>query len=145
MSKRTLVKANGLSGQQGLFDTGVIEGGLDIALGFRQCLSRSIHRSGKDRYLIAAEISQACKRDMTKDMLDKYTSSDPAYGMRAEVLTAFCHSVGTLEPFRYLLEALGADVINPEDRKFLHLARLEDERRRLDGEIQNLRAQCGIK
>lgn len=145
MSKRTTKTDSRLSSQRDLFDTGMEEGALEISLGFRQCLSRSIHGCGKDRYLVAAEVSRLTKSNFSKDMLDKYTSSDPAYGLRAEVLTALCQVIGNMEPFRYLLEPLGYDLIGPDDAKFLKLAKLEEQRRALDLEIQQLRSKCGIR
>lgn len=134
-----------LSAQACLFDTEVSEGTFDISLGFRQCLSRTMRDCGKDRYHIAAEVSRLTSSSVSKEMLDKYTGSDTAYGMRAEVLPAVCHSIGSLDPFRYLLDPLGSDVLNPEDRDLVRLARLEEEKRKLDVEIAQLRAKRGIR
>jgi hypothetical protein len=134
--------------QQGLFDTGLSEGALDIILGLKQLMSRLIAvcgKEGKDRYIIAAEISRLTLRDLSKEMLDKITSSDPAYRPDAVMLAAFCHVVGSLEPFHYLLEPLGAEVVTAGDMKFLKLARLEEQRRKLEHEILIVRSQCGIK
>lgn len=145
MSKRNMKLDERLSAQASLFDTDVAEGMFDISLGFRQCLSRTIHGSGKDRYHVAAEVSRLTRSSVSKEMLDKYTGSDTAYGMRAEALPALCHSIGSLEPFRYLLDPLGSDVLNPEDRDLVRLARLEEEKRRLDMEIMSLRQKRGIR
>ena len=145
MSNRNRQTGHGLSAQQALFDTGMEEGTFDISLGFRQCLSRSISACGKDRYHITAEVSRLTRSNFSKDMLDKYTSSDTSYGIRAEFLTAICHVIGSMEPFHYLLEPLGAEVVTAGDMKFLKLARLEEQRRKLEHEIQLCRSQCGIK
>ena len=145
MSKVTKKTDRSMSAQQGLFDTGLSEGALDIALGFRQALSRAISGCGKDRYLIAAEISRLTQRDMSKEMLDKYTSSDPQYRYPAECLSAFCRVTGTLEPFRYLLEPLDADVLHPEDRDLVELARLTEQRCSIEARIMTIRAKRGIK
>lgn len=134
-----------LSAQTCLFDTEVSEGLFDISLGFRQCLSRSIRDCGKDRYHIAAEMSRLTSSSVSKEMLDKYTGSDTAYGMRAEVLPAICHSIGSLDPFRYLLEPLGSDVLNPEDRDLVQLARLQEQKQKLEIEIARLSAKRGIR
>jgi hypothetical protein len=131
--------------QQDLFDGGKEEGALDIDLGHRQCLSRAMQASGKDRYQIAAEMSRLMATTISKEMLDKYAASDPHNGMRAVMLTAFCFVTGTMEPFSYLLEPLDAEVITSGDMKWMKLARLEEQRRRLDLEIQQTRSQCGIK
>ncbi len=108
---------------------------MDVALGFKQSLSRAIAGCGKDRYLIAAEISRATQRDVSKEMLDKYTSSDAAYRLPAEVLPAFCHVTGSLEPFRYLLDPLGSDVLNPDDRDLIELARLQEQQKAIETKI----------
>ncbi|MDD2319138.1 MAG: hypothetical protein PHO83_03705 [Geobacteraceae bacterium] len=145
MSKRNTKLDESLSVQKLLFDTEVAEGIFDISLGFRQCLSRTIHSCRKDRYQIAGEVSRLTQGSFSKDMLDKYTGSDTSYGIRAEALPAVCHTLGSLEPFRYLLEPLGSDVLNPEDRDLVRLARLEEQKRNLDAEIMQLRAKRGIR
>jgi hypothetical protein len=143
MSNRRQKIDPAVSKQPGLFDTSLPEGSLDVLLGLKQLMSREMN--GHDRYLISAQISRLTGRDLSKDMLDKYVSSDASYRPPSDMLVAFCHVVGSLEVFHYLLEHLDADVIGPEDVKFLKLARLEEQRRRLDGEIQQLRTQCGIR
>lgn len=145
MSKRKPLIDNGLSKQQQLFEADMSEGEFDILLGLKQLMSRQISSCGLDRYDIAAGISRLTRRDCTKDMLDKLTSSDLAYEPGVLRLGAFCRVTGTLEPLRYALEPLGAEIVNPEDVKFLKLARLEEQRRKLEQEIQMVRSQCGIK
>lgn len=149
MSKRKPVTERGLSSQGNLFDANLSEGSLDIILGLKQLMSRLITAyhatTGKDRYHIAADISRLTLRDLSKEMLDKLTSSDPAYRPDAVMLTAFCQVVGSLEPFHYLLEPLGAEVVTEGDMKFMRLARLEEQRRQLEQQIMQARAQCGIK
>jgi hypothetical protein len=149
MSKRQAKVDKGLSAQTGLFDTALSEGELEISLGFRQCLSRAISQAasqlGKDRYQIAAEISRLMARDLTKEMLDKYTSSAPEYRYPAEGLTAFCHVVGSYDPFRYLLEPLNMDILKPEDRDLIQLARLQEQQRQIEAEIARIRTKRGIK
>lgn len=145
MSKRNRTIDGPMSAQQGLFDTGLGEGSLDISLGFRQGLSRAISACGMNRYHIAAEISRLTQSNISKDMLDKYTSSDLSYGLRAEIIPAFCHVTGTLDPVRQLVDPLGADVINPEDRDLLELARLLEEQKKIESKIMNIRARRGIK
>ncbi len=97
---------------QGLINSDPLAvGSLDIAMGFRQCLRRAIAASGKDLYEIAGEIDRLTKSDFTKNTLDKCISNNFTYGIHAEWLTAFCYVVGTVEPFQYLLEPLGSNVV----------------------------------
>ena len=145
MSKSRSHQDGLLSRQPALFDTEQAEGSLDIALGFRQLLSRTLHACGKDRYQVAAEVSRLQRRDLTKDTLDKCVGSDTAHALRAEALPALCRAVGSLAPLQYLLEPLGAEVVGPEDRDLFRLARLEEQKRRLDAEVAALRSKCGIR
>jgi len=66
-----------VSKQQALFDNGIEEASFDIALGLKQALSRDL--KGFDRYLVAAQISKAMLKDISKDTLDKKLSSNPDY------------------------------------------------------------------
>lgn len=145
MSKRNHQIAEGLSIQPDLFSNGMEEGALDIDLGHRQCLSRAMQASGKDRYQIASEMSRLMATTVSKEMLDKYAASDPHNGMRAVMLTPFCFVTHTMEPISYLLAPLAAEVVTNGDMKFLKLARLEEQRRKLEHEIQIVRSQCGLK
>lgn len=145
MSKNTRKIDRSASAQQGLFDSGLSEGSLDIILGLKQLMSRLIAACGKDRYIIAAEISRLTLRDLSKDMLDKITSSDAAYRPDAVMLLAFCHVVGSLEPFRYLLEPLGSDVLNPEDRDLIELARIQEQMKHLEAEKMRILNKRGLK
>lgn len=145
MSKRNAKITDGLSMQQELFSCGKEEGALDIDLGHRQCLSRAMQNSGKDRYQIAAEMSRLMATTISKEMLDKYAASDPHNGMRAVMLTAFCFVCGTFEPFQYLLEPLGSDVLNPQDRDLIELARLLEQQKVIETQIMQLRSKRGLK
>jgi hypothetical protein len=145
MANRKAHVDKGLSMQPALFDNNTAEGALDIDLGFRQCLSRSMSGCGKDRYQIAAEMSRLMKATISKEMLDKYAASDPANGMKAAALTAFCFVSGTFEPFRYLLEPLDADVLHPEDKDLVELARLTEQQRSIEQRILIIRSKRGIK
>lgn len=132
-----------ISNQPGLFDDALSEGALDIVLGLKQLLSKLLR--GHDRYLIAAQISRATLKDISKDSLDKLLSSDPAYQPTAVQITAICQITGSVEPFRYLLEPLGADVLLPEDRDLVEMARLTEERQRIDARLQQIQAKRGMR
>jgi hypothetical protein len=145
MSNHHHKKHPAVSAQPELFDNSLAEGTFNVSLGFRQTVSSCIRGCGKDRYQIAAEVSRLIGYSFSKDMLDKYTSSDHAYGLRAEVLTALCYVIGSMEPFRYLLEPLDADVLNPEDKDLVKLARLTEQRLTIDNEIMQLRTKRNLK
>ncbi|TSK08572.1 MAG: hypothetical protein FPO08_04495 [Geobacter sp.] len=96
MSNRTVKRDKGLSTQQGLFDSGLAEGSLDIVLGLKQCLSRLLR--GHDRYLVAAQISRATLKEISKDTLDKVLSSDTAYQPSAVPPAEHCRKLATSAP-----------------------------------------------
>lgn len=145
MANRKAKITRGMSAQQDLFASGMAEGALDIDLGHRQVLSRAMSDCGKDRYQIAAEMSRLMKASISKDMLDKYAASDPANGIRGAILTAFCEVTGTYEPIRYLLEPIGADVLEPEDLPLIEWARLTRERENIERRLQELESKNGIR
>jgi hypothetical protein len=145
MSKRANKIDRGISKQGQLFDSGVSEGLLDILLGLKQLMSRQISASGLDRYDIAAGMSRLTTRDCTKDMLDKYTSSDLSYEPGILKFAAFCRITNSLEPFKYVLDPLGSDVINPSDRDLLRLAQLAEQKRSIEMEMQQIQSKRGIR
>jgi hypothetical protein len=139
-------KLNILPSKQGcLFDIPVSEGALDVSLAFRDALSKSLAHCRDSRYQVAAKISELTKRNISKDMLDKYTSSNLDYGFRAEDLTAFCAITGSLEAIRVLLEPISCDVVDPSDSKYVRLAKLTQEKARILAEIARLETELGVK
>ncbi|HAM41249.1 MAG TPA: hypothetical protein DCP69_07890 [Candidatus Omnitrophica bacterium] len=143
MSKRMTKIDRALSTQQGLFDTTLAEGSLDMLLGLKQLMSREMN--GSDRYLVAAQISRLTGRDLSKEMLDKYVASDAAYRPPADMLVAFCHVVSSVRVFRYLLEPLGRDVLEPEDKDLVDLARLQEQHRDIESKMLEIRRKRGLK
>lgn len=143
MSKRLLKVDNSISKQQPLFDTDLAEGSLDIVLGLKQLLSRLLQ--GYDRYLVAAQISKATLKDISKDSLDKLLSSNPDYQPSAVQVVAICQIANSLDPFKYLLEPLDADVLHPEDKDLVELARLQEQERTIKTRISTIMAKRGLK
>jgi len=135
----------------GLFDDAhSMEGALDVSLGFRQCLSDEIKKylkrnPGKSRYDVAAKVSELTRRNLSKAMLDNYTSTDPNDRIAAEVLVALCYVIQSLEPFRCLLRPLGSDAIDPDEGDYVRLYRLQKKEAELAAEIAKTKAKLGIK
>lgn len=136
-------KDSSISKQQALFDNSLEEGSFDITLGLKQQLSRDL--KGFDRYMIAAQISKAMLKDISKDTLDKHIASDPAYQPGIIEVAVICKITGSLEPFRYVLEHLGSDVLNPEDRDLIELARLQEQERTIKAKMDAIRAKRGLR
>ena len=143
MAKRHLKVDSSMSKQQQLFDTDLAEGSLDIVLGLKQLLSRLLQ--GHDRYLVAAQISKATLKDISKDSLDKLLSSNPDYQPSAVLVVAIAKIVGSLEPLQYLADPLSGYVLPPEDGDLVEMARLQEERRNIDQRLQQIQAKRGLK
>lgn len=143
MAKSQPKTDSSLSKQQTLFDTGLEEGSFDIILGAKQTLSRDL--KGFDRYLVAAQISKAMLKDISKDTLDKKLSSDPAYQPGLIETAVICKITGSLAPFKYVLEHLDSDVLNPEDRDLIELARLQEQERVIKAKMDAIRSRRGLK
>jgi len=145
MSNKHKYSPTVLSKQGSLFDTAITEGSLDLSMGFRDVLSRALSACKDSRYQVAAKISELTKRNMSKDMLDKYTSSNLDYEFKAVDLPAFCMVTKTIEPFRVLVNPLDCDIVDPEDSKHLKLAKLLQQQKNLSIEIARTESELGIK
>lgn len=115
-----------------------------VTIPFRQALSEAIENSGKSRHLIVCEINEASDRELSKAMLDKYTSSNFDYSFPSELLPLFCKVTGTDKPFRVLLGEIGCGLQSPADRDRVKIARLKDEARRIEAKIERLQIKNGI-
>lgn len=142
MAKKHGISDTIIAMQQSLFDTGLEEGSFDISLGLKQAIARDL--KGYDRYLVAAQISKAMLKDISKDTLDKHIASDPAYQPGIIETAVICRITGSLEPFRYVLEHLGSDVLNPEDRDLIELARLQEQERIIKAKMDAIRSKRGL-
>jgi hypothetical protein len=145
MTKQKKVLHNPLSNQAPLFDIPSVEGSLDVSLAFRGALSRVLSKCRDSRYQLSAKLSELTKRNISKDSLDKYTSSNLDYALRAEDLPATIAVTGSLEHIQVLLDPVGCSVVTPEDNKLLKLARLTQHRNHLSLEIARLETELGVK
>lgn len=118
-----------------------IEGSLDIDAKLRECLSNLLRGCGLSRYQVAARVSELLGRTVSKEMLDQYTSSKPDFRIPAVVLHALCHVLGSVEPFKILLNPIGCDVSTPEESKYMRIAKLEAQKAELDRAIENIRRE----
>jgi len=144
MSKAKKELLIGTSAQCSLFESPIVEGALDVSLAFRDALSKALSRCKLSRWQVAAMMSELTRRNISKDMLDKYTSHNLDFGLRAEVLPALLYIVQSLDPARTLLSPVGGEVIDPGESKYVKLARLEQENQRLQNEMSKLRHELGI-
>lgn len=144
MSKKKKELNRYLSNQGTLFDNGITEGALDVDMAFRDVLSRLIRNHPESRYQIAAKMSELSLRNISKDMLDKYTSSNQDYAPRVQDLPAICAVLRSIEPAQVLLAPLGYEIVGPEEGEFIRLAKLKQQRAQLDAQIDQLERRAGI-
>ena len=143
MANRRGASDKGASMQQGLFDIGPAEGSLDMVLGLKQLLSTVLR--GRDRHVVAMQISRSTHKEISKDSLDKMLSSDPAYQPSCSLCLAICVITDNYEPYTYQLEYMSCSVLGPEDRDLVDLARKMEQRKILDQEIMQLQSKRGLK
>ena len=144
MTKRKLILHNKIPNQDGLFDNEISEGALALNFAFRDVLSKALSKCRESRWQVAAKISELTKHNINKDLIDKYTSSNLSYALRAEDLPAFCFVTNNLQPFEVLLRPLGCEIVDPHESKQMKLARLQQKEAKLKAEIAALRDELGL-
>lgn len=145
MSNRGSKNDKKLSAQLQLFSEDLSVGSLEhLSLGIKQRMSKMLN--GQDRYIVAAIIGRVTGIEVKGSTFEKILSSDPAYQPTAVQMFACCALAHKYDPVDFALQEIGgAQVVTAEDMKYLRLARLEEKRRELEQEIQQVRAQCGLK
>lgn len=76
--------------------------------GIRAAMVASIKRSPLSRFQLAGVMGELLDRDVSKDMLDKYTSeSAEAHRPPADTLAAFCLATNSIDALDVLAESVG--------------------------------------
>ncbi|HNP80171.1 MAG TPA: hypothetical protein PKN47_01810 [Nitrospira sp.] len=84
-----------------------------IMHGIRAAMVASIKRSPLSRFQLAGVMGELLDRDVSKDMLDKYTSeSAEAHRPPADTLAAFCLATNSIDALDVLAESVGC-VLTP--------------------------------
>lgn len=101
------------------------QGSLDVSEKLRRAIVLAIKVSGKDRFVLAGEISNLIGRQITKAMLDSWTAeSKPGNRPPADIIPAFCKATACTEPMAVLNEPAGIfglpgpDALRAEIQKF---------------------------
>jgi hypothetical protein len=134
-----------ISRQEVLFDNSLEDGALDVRMPFRDALSKALRQFNQSRWQVVAETSRLSGHELSKFILDRCTSNDFSYGVRAEDLPAILYVLQNLEPAKILFAPLGCDIISPDENKIVRLAKLEQKNARLQSEILLLKNELGIK
>ncbi|MCC6195682.1 MAG: hypothetical protein IT518_14560 [Burkholderiales bacterium] len=95
-----------------------VPGSHDISAAVRECLAEVLalaRAGGTDRYAVAAEVSRLSGRDMTKNMLDRYTAADEDKRFPLEALPALVGATGNFRLLELVAEACGCKVLRSEE------------------------------
>lgn len=116
-------------------------GSLNVDEKLRRAMTHAIRSSGKDRFVIAGEMSHLVGRQITKAMLDSWTAeSKPGNRPPADILPAFCRVTASTEAIETLNEPAGIfglpgpDALRAEIQKYSEqerAARAEKRKREL--------------
>lgn len=113
-----------------------------LSMNLRSAAAMAIKQSGLSRYDIAGGISKLLGRDVSKEMLDKWTSESASdHRFPADVLTALCIVTDCIAPLNASVDPTGHTIAGPLEAKQLKLAMLFLKREHLDREIKECKAQ----
>lgn len=116
-------------------------GSLDIDAEFRESLSAIISRSGLSRFQIVAAMSELTGQEITKSMLDNYTSAshkDHKYpAIFVPAITVVCRG---FDPLRVLGKHSKCVVLESKEARFAMIAKLEKQKEKLEREISRLKS-----
>jgi hypothetical protein len=110
-------------------------GSFDIDRQFRAAISQALKNCPLSRWQVAARMSELTGQDITKSMLDSWTSeAKEAHRFPAIFLPAFCEAVGCSEPLRMLGKLVGVFVLPGPEALRAEIQRIEEEINRKQGE-----------
>ncbi len=113
----------------------ISSGSLNMQRILRNALYSAIKQSSLSRWEIAAKMSELIDQDISKYMLDAWTSeSKEGHRFPAEYLPAFCLVTGCMEPFHVLSNAAGVFTMPGPDALRAEIQRLDEEVRRANAE-----------
>lgn len=95
----------------------------------RSSLSEGISLSPLNRWQIAGEVSSLLGREVSKHMLDKYTSPDAPHHCPPDVLAAVCRVIQWREPLHLLAEAAGLFCLPGPEALRAEIHHLEEQER----------------
>ena len=107
-------------------------GELESAVG--RSVAEGMRRSPHSRWQLAGQVSHLLGRDISKHMLDKYTSPEAPHHCPPDVLAALCRVLAWREPLHLLAEAAGLFCLPGPDALRAEIQHLEEEAQRLKSE-----------
>ncbi len=126
--------------QVSFFDTPSPVAGPELSTRLREALAEALasakETAGRDRYAVAAEMSRLMGRDMTKNMLDRYTApSADEWRFPLEALPALIAATGDTRIVTIIVEACGFKAMPGEATAIAELVALELQSRALKKRI----------
>jgi len=149
MAKRTRKSDRGPSGQLEFPELSEAKAGsLDLDHELRAWLVRAASRSSFSRAIVAARVGELVGRtDLSQAVFDAWCAeSKEGYRVPAAYIPALCVVLRDDGGLRIMAQALGCDVIGPQERdaldltrKRLQLERLQDEVRTIETHVRSQR------
>jgi hypothetical protein len=118
-------------------------GGLDIAVAVRETLALLLAdaaRHGHDRFDVATQVSRLSGRDMTKNMLDRYTSDGGEWRFPLEALPALTQATGDYRLLELAAEKCGCRLTRGNESVLLEIAALEMHERATQARLKAVRS-----
>ncbi len=108
------------------------EGSLNIHARFCHILTNSIKESGLSRYKICGIMSHLLGVEVSKSMLDSYTSeSKESHRLPCEYLPAFCIAAGSRAPLQIISEMGGMFCLPGPEALRAEIHKLSEEERKI--------------
>jgi hypothetical protein len=126
-------------------------GSMDISMKLRHAVSNAIHKSGKTRIDICAEMYKLCGKEVPKSTLDGWSAEsrdlsndcldfngNKRWGMSADVLAAFCCVTGDWEVLFIIVEACNYKALKGKDVVRARIGLLKEEITKKSQELKGL-------
>lgn len=103
-------------------------GSFDIDKRFREEISEALKRCPRSRWEVAARMSELVGADITKSMLDSWTSeAKETHRFPSVYLPAFCEAAGDTAPLKMLGSLVGVFILPGPEALRAEIRRLEEE------------------
>jgi hypothetical protein len=114
-------------------------GGLNMTSAVRHALYEAIRESGLSRWQIAAKMSELTDCEISKFMLDAWTSeSKDGHRFPMEFAPAFCQATSNNGPIEVICRPVGMYALDGPDALRSQLHRLAEERKKLQSQEREM-------
>jgi hypothetical protein len=114
---------------------GPAEGSLNVQHRLVGAINKAIKECSLSRWEIAGKMSELMGAEISKHMLDAWTSEAKEYHrFPAEYLPAFCQVTGNSEPLRVIAEAAGLFVVEGPDALRSEIQALDEKVKKINAE-----------